>query len=142
MVEKYLMLRLSLFFVFLCLNVNAIDVLLTKESIGFEEEIKLSKLRLGKVKVLKKYCVPLTLKDLEENKYVAKHYINKKVILCKRDIKLYKKSAVVFDFGSIQIEKKGKIIFENEKFIRIKKEDGKIEKIYKDGNKKWKHFPF
>ncbi len=130
------MLRLSFFFIFLCLNANAIDVILTKEPISFEEEVKLSKLRLGKVDVLKKYCVPVTLKDLEKNKYVAKHYINKKVVLCKRDIKPYKKSAVVFDFGNIQIEQKGKIIFENKKFIRIKKADGKIEKIYKDGSKK------
>ena len=37
---------------------------------------------------------------------------------------------------TLEIEKKGKIVFENDQFIRIKKDNGKIEKIYKDGRLK------
>ncbi len=136
MVEKYLMLRLSCFLCFLFINLEAIDVIVTKEPINFEERINPSKLRLMKTSNLKKSCIPVTLNQLQNNKYIAKHYINKKAILCQRDIQVYKNNSVVFDFGTIQIEKKGKIIFENKKFIRIKKEDGKIEKIYKDGSVK------
>ncbi len=134
MVEKYLMLRLSVFIFLFCINLNALDVLITKEHINFEEKIEFSKLRLKKISGLRKYCVPVTLKQLQDGQYLAKHYINKNSVLCQRDIKVYKDNSVVFNFGTIQIEKKGKIVFENEKFIRIKKEDGKIEKIYKDGS--------
>ena len=35
-----------------------------------------------------------------------------------------------------KIEKKGRIIFENNEFIRIKNLDGTIEQIYKDGRLK------
>ncbi len=130
------MLRLSFVFFLSFVNLMAIDVILTKEAINFEEKIDFSKLRLMKVSNLKKSCIPVSLLQLQKNKYIAKHYINKRVVLCQRDIKIYKDNSVVFDFGSIQIEKKGQIIFENDKFIRIKKENGKIEKIYKDGTLK------
>lgn len=130
------MLRLSFVIFLLCLNSYALDVLITKESINFEQKIKSSQLRLLKTTNLKKSCVPLTLNQIQNKEYLANHYINKNSILCQRDVREYKDNSVIFDFGSIQIEKKGKIIFENDKFIRIKKEDGKIEKIYKDGSLK------
>ncbi len=130
------MFRLSFLFVFVCLNLNAIDVIVTKEAINYEEKVKLSKLRLIKTSNLKKSCIPVTLNQLQEKEYIAKHYINKRTILCQRDIKIKSNNSVVFNFGTFQIEKKGKIVFENKKFIRIKKEDGKIEKIYKDGSLK------
>ena len=130
------MLKLSLFIFFLTTNVFAVSVLVSKESIGFEEVIKASKLRLMNVPELRKACIPLTLKEIQNNKYITTHYINKDSILCQKDVNVYSKQSVVFKFGGLEIEKKGKIVFENDEFIRIRKEDGKIEKIYKDGRLK------
>jgi hypothetical protein len=114
----------------------AIDVLVAKKPIFFEQKLEHKHLRLVKVPTLKKSCVPLTLRDIENNNYLTSHYINKNSILCLKDIKKDDKKSVVFNFGSLEIEKKGKIVFENEQFIRIKKDNGKIEKIYKDGRLK------
>lgn len=50
-----------------------------------------------------------------------------------KDLDKDKNNSVLFNFGSIQIERPGKIIFENDEYIRIKREDGQVEKIYKDG---------
>ena len=134
--EISLILKLSLFIFFLTTNVFGIRVLVTKSSIGFEQKIIASKLRLMNVPVLKKACTPLTLNQVQNNEYISTHYINKNSILCKKDVRSYKKESVIFKFGGLEIEKKGKIIYENDDFIRIKQEDGKIEKIYKDGRLK------
>ena len=89
-----------------------------------------------KIPELKKTCVPLTLNQVQNNEYRTTHYINKKSIICQNDVETYKDESVVFKFGGLEIEKKGKIIYENDNFIRIRKENGKIEKIYKDGRLK------
>lgn len=130
------MLKLSLLFFFLITNVFGISVLVSKESIGFDQKIKASKLRLMKVPTVKKTCIPLTLNQVQNNEYRSTHYINKKAIICQNDVEIYKNESVIFKFGGVEIEKKGRIIYENDKFIRIKKENGKIEKIYKDGRLK------
>ena len=83
-----------------------------------------------------KTCIPLTLNQVRNNEYRTTHYINKKAIICQNDVEIYKNESVIFKFGGLEIEKKGRIIYENDKFIRIKKENGKIEKIYKDGRLK------
>lgn len=130
------MLKLSLFVFLLTTNAFSISVLVSKQSIGFEQVLKTSKLRLMSVPKLKKACIPLTLNQVQNNKYITTHYINKNSIICQKDVKTYTKQSVVFKFGGLEIEKKGKIVFENDEFIRIKKEDGTIEKIYKDGRLK------
>lgn len=130
------MLRLSLITILFTLNAFAIDVLVSKNSIKFEEKLNPSHLRLMKISSLKKACVPVTLSQIQNNEYVTTHYINKNSIICQKDLKTYSDNSVLFNFGSLQIEKKGKIVFENKQFIRIKRDDGKIEKIYKDGRLK------
>lgn len=130
------MLKLSILIFFLTTNVFGINVLISKEAIGFKQKIEPSNLRLIRVSKVKKSCIPLTVKQVQNNDYKATHYIKKKSILCEDDVKLDKKEAVVFNFGSLEIEKEGKIIYENDDFIRIKKDNGKIEKIYKDGRLK------
>jgi len=134
--EVFLMLKLSLLIFFLTTNVFGISVLVSKETIGFRQKVEVSKLKLMTVTKLKKSCIPLTLKDVQNNEYRSTHYINKKSIICQSDVKTYKEESVVFNFGGLEIEKRGKIIYENDNFIRIKKENGKIEKIYKDGRLK------
>lgn len=134
--EISLMLKLSAFLILLSINSYAVSVLISKESLNYEELITTKKLRIVNVSSLKKACIPVKLSEITNNKYLTTHYINKGSVLCQRDIKLDDNKGVLFNFGSIQIEKKGKIIFENDKFIRIKNKDGSIEKIYKDGRLK------
>ena len=118
------------------INANAIDVLIVKKSISYKEKITTKKLVLKKLSKLKKQCNPVTLGHLNSKTFIAAHYINKNSILCKKNIKEYKKNSVLFNFGSIEIEKNGKVINENKKYIIIKNENGKREKIYKDGRLK------
>lgn len=127
------MLKLSILIFFLTTNVFGISVLISKKAIGFKQKLEPSNLRLMKISKLKKTCIPLTLTQVQNNEYRTTHYINEKSIICQNDVKIYKKESVVFNFGGLEIEKRGKIIYQNDDFIRIKKENGKIEKIYKDG---------
>ena len=128
-----MILRLSLLILLFISNSYAISVLIAIKPFQYEEKIKKSDLRLITIEKLRKNCTPLTLKDLKKSEYITTHYINDKSIICKKDVKVYKKEGVTFKFGALEIEKKGRIIYENDDFIRIKKIDGTIEKIYKDG---------
>lgn len=133
---RFLILKLSLLLTLFTLNAFALNVLVSKESINYEEKLKTSDVKMMNIQSLVKACIPLTLKQLNNNEYVTTHYINKNSVICLKDVKIYKKESVVFRFGLLEIEKKGKVIFENDNFIRIKKDDGTIEKIYKDGRLK------
>lgn len=126
----------KIFFLFFCLgfiNLLAIDVLVTKERIKFNERISVKKLTSKKTNKIYRHCVPIKLNDLNEAVYISKHYISKGSILCEKDIKKYEKNSIVFNFGSLEIEKDGKVINDTKKYIKIKKPNGKVEKIYKDG---------
>ncbi len=114
----------------------ALEVLVAKERIKFKEKIKLSNLRLKKVKSVRKSCIPTTISSLSKNYYISTHYINPGSIICEKDIKLYKKETVLFNFGNIEIEREGKVIGETTKYIRIKKPNGRVEKIFKNGSLK------
>jgi hypothetical protein len=133
---KYLILRLSFICFLFSINVFALSVLVTKEAINYEEKLDPSKLKMENIKELNKSCIPLKLSQIQNNEYITTHYINKNVIVCLKDVKKYKDNSILFNFGALQIEKKGKIIYENDDFIRIKNLDGTIEKIYKDGRLK------
>ena len=125
---------LKLSFVFL-LNINlfAISVLVSKESISFEEKLDNTKVAVQNVAEINKSCVPLKLNELQNSDYVTTHHINKNTIICSKDVKKYENESIIFNFGGLKIEKKGKVIYENKDFIRIKNNDGTIEQIYKDG---------
>ena len=133
MEDKFLILKLSFLCLFLCVNSFAISVLIAKESISFEEKLVLSKIRLQNVSDITKSCVPLKLSEIQNKEYITTHYINKNSIICQKDVKNYEDEGIIFNFGGLKIEKKGKIIYENNEFIRIKNLDGTIEQIYKDG---------
>ncbi len=127
-----MILKLSLFAFLFTINSFAVTVLVSVQAINFEEKIDKSKLKVQNIKELNKSCIPLKLSDMEED-YVSTHYINKNSIICTKDVKKYKDEGIVFNFGGVKIERKGKIIYENNEFIRIKNPDGTIEQIYKDG---------
>lgn len=109
------------------------EVLTVTKEIRYKEKIQKDKLSLKRVDNLDKGCVPLRLEDLEKDSYSASHYMFENSVVCMNDVIKYEKESVLFDFGILQIEQEGKVIYENDKFIRLKKQDGTIEKIYKDG---------
>ena len=136
MEDKFLILRLSFLCLLISIKTFAISVLISKEAINFEEKLNPSKLMVQNVNDIMKSCIPLKLSQVQNEEYVTTHYINKNTIICLKDVKKYEDSAIVFNFGGVKIEKKGKIIYENSDFIRIKNLDGTIEQIYKDGRLK------
>ncbi len=132
--ENSLILRLS-FIVFLLTTINlfAANVIVSSKTIAFEEKVDSSKIRSEEVAEINKFCIPLKLSDIEENNYIATHHINRNTVICMKDVRKSDNESIIFNFGGVKIEKKGKIIYENKDFIRIKNVDGTIEQIYKDG---------
>jgi len=128
-----LILKLSFLSLVLSINLFAISVLVAKEAINFEEKIDSKKVQIKNVSEIGKSCIPLKLSQLQNEEYISTHYINKNTIICIKDVKKYENETVIFNFGGVKIEKRGKIIYENSDFIRIKNLDGSIEQIYKDG---------
>ncbi len=131
-----MILKLSFLSFLLSVNLFAVSVLVSTQAINYEEKLDSSKVKLQNVSEVNKYCIPLKLSELQNGDYITTHYINQNTIICTKDVKKYENESVVFDFGGVKIEKKGKIIYENNEFIRIKNIDGTIEQIYKDGRLK------
>lgn len=128
-----MILKLSVLVFLLNINLFAVSVLVSKVAINFEEKLDSSKVVAQNVVEINKSCTPLTLSQLQNEEYITTHYINKNTIICIKDVKKYENESVIFNFGGVKIEKKGKVIYENSDFIRIKNIDGTIEQIYKDG---------
>ncbi|WP_128996606.1 hypothetical protein [Candidatus Marinarcus aquaticus] len=120
----------------LSINAWAFDLLIAKNNMDYKAKVSLQDLQVKKVATAYNRCVPLSLEKLNKNTYVTTHYVIKGSVICTKDVEIYKRESVVFDFGGLQIEQEGKLIYENDKYIRIKKNDGQIEKIYKDGRLK------
>lgn len=127
------MLRLSFIFFIFVNEIFAQVVIVAKESFKFEETVLVEKLMQKDVSNIKKNCIPLSMEEISNKRYITTRFINKNSIMCQKDVKENKEKGIIFNFGGFQIEKKGTIIYENDEFIRFKNEDGTIEKIYKDG---------
>lgn len=136
MEEIFLILKLSFIVLLFNINLFALSVLISKEAINYEEKLDSSKLIVQNVDEIHKSCIPLKLSELQNEEYVTLHHINKNTIICLKDVKKYENESIIFNFGGLKIEKKGKIIYENKDFIRFKNIDGTIEQIYKDGRTK------
>lgn len=119
------------FFIF-TLDAFAQVGLFATKNINYKEIIEFSSLSQKEIET-KINCTPVVKSDLAGKKIIAKHYIPKGSVICTKSVEEYKKEAVKFDFGSFEIETEGKIIFENDEFVKIKKLDGSIEKIFKNG---------
>ncbi len=128
-----LKLKYLFFILIMGLNLNALDVIIAKYDLQYKQKITYKNVMLKDFKSIKKNCTPLVLKDINTKSFETKHFIRKNMIICTKDIKLYKNNTILFDFGQIEIQKNGKIIYENNKLVKIKRNNGKIEKIYKDG---------
>ena len=132
----FLKLKLSFVIFFLNINLFAASVLISKEAINYEQKLDSSKVIVQNIDEINKSCIPLKLSELQNEEYVTLHHINKNTIICLKDVKKYENESIIFNFGGLKIEKKGKIIYENKDFIRFKNIDGTIEQIYKDGRTK------
>ena len=136
MEENSLILKLSFIVFLLNINLFAITVLVSGKTIAFEENIDASKVEVKEVSEINKFCIPLKLSDIQESDYITTHHINRNTVICMKDVKKSENESIIFNFGGLKIEKKGKIISENKDFIRFKNVDGTIEQIYKDGRLK------
>ncbi len=103
------MLRLKCLFlvVLFSINLHSIEVIIANSKINYKEIISMNKLSSSNVLSVKKYCIPATINDFEKDKYFATHYIRKGSIICLKDIEKYSKNSILFNFGSIQIERNG-----------------------------------
>lgn len=132
----FLKLKLSFVIFFLNINLFAASVLISKEAINYEQKLDSSKVIVQNIDEINKSCIPLKLSELQNEEYVTLHHINKNTIICQKDVKKYENESIIFNFGGLKIEKKGRIVYENKDFIRFKNSDGTIEQIYKDGRVK------
>ncbi len=112
---------------------SAILVVKSSTNIRYQEEISSSNVHLEYVNNVKRSCSPVTKKEIIKNKYSAKVFFRKGRIICKKDVYSKHNNILIFDFGTIEIEKSGKIIRETNDYIRVKDSTGKVNKIYKNG---------
>jgi hypothetical protein len=125
----------GLFIFLLILNISlkaTILVVKTSKNIAYKDKITTNNVHLEYVNNVKKFCSPLTKKEVESNLFNAKIYFKKARIVCKKDVYKADNSRLLFDFGTIEIEKLGKIVHETSNYIKIKDNSGKVEKIYKN----------
>jgi ribosomal protein L15 len=101
--------------------------------IPYNEALTPSNIALIQVEKMPENCRVITIDELKKDKYFTNKYLQKDKVICHGDLKQKSNNKIIFNFGSIQIETRGKIIYENDEYIKIKKENGKVEKIYKDG---------
>ena len=118
---------------FVSLSYGSILVVKASHNIRYKAKIVQEDIILSYEDRLPLNCELISLDDLLSDKYRAKIYIKKNRIICKKDVYIPAKNKVIFDFGNIEIEKDGKVIKDTKQYVRIKNNDGTIEKIYKDG---------
>ncbi len=115
----------------------SIEVIKARVNIEYKQKITKSDIYLDNVsfKEVKRFCKPIEKESfINNNDYRAKIHIKRGNIICTKDLyKMKKANKILFNFGSIQIEKNGKVIRETKDYIRIKNDNGEIQKIYKNG---------
>jgi len=115
-------------------TLNAQDILISDKNINYKEI--LDKNNLGYIKSNKNIrCNTFDMKLLDKNKYQAKHFIFKGKAICSKDVAIVVQNKIQYDFGNIVIQRDGKVLSENNDYVKIKNYDGSIEKIYKNGQK-------
>jgi hypothetical protein len=122
------------------LQASSVEVIKASRDIRYKNPISKTDLYLDIVDInsIDKFCNPVARDDFSKSQFRAKKYIRKDKIICIRDI--YKSSIVndkvLFDFGLIQIERAGKIVRETKDYVRIRDENGNLQKVYKNGKLK------
>lgn len=104
-----MILKLSFLSLFLSSHLFAISVFVTKDAIKYEEKIDASKLIEKDFETVPRTCIPISLEDLQNGDFVTTHHINKNSIVCQKDIKSTENNEIVFNFGGLEIVKKGRL---------------------------------
>ena len=121
-----------LFLLFISLNLLGNKILVSNINIKYKEHLNYDNLTI--ITTNKKVrCKIFDINKLNQNTYEAKHYIIKNRPICEKDVKISANKKIRYDFGNIVIERNGEVIGETKKFIKIKNNDGSIDKIYKNG---------
>jgi hypothetical protein len=111
------------------------EILVSPVDIKYKEHLNYD--NLFKIQTNKKIrCMPFDRNLLLKNEYEAKRYILKGKSICEKDVRITVKNKIRYDFGNMVIERSGKVIGENQKYIKIKDSNGKTYKIYKNGQEK------
>lgn len=120
----------------LCLSyLNAIEVLVAKKSISYKEILSKDYFTVMSANSsdIPRTCEVFNPNNFSTGQYMASKYIKEGALLCTKDVLEYKPKEVVFNFGSLEIKTDGEVINETSEYITIKKHDGSVHKIYKDG---------
>jgi hypothetical protein len=115
---------------------GSVLVVKASKNIKYKEKIEPSYVHLEYINNLKRSCSLVTKDDIDKKIYRAKVFLKKGRVICKKDIYIAQKNRLIFNFGSIEIEKDGKLIKETKDYLRIRNIDGKIDKLYKDGRQR------
>ncbi|MCK5295080.1 MAG: hypothetical protein KAJ49_10525 [Arcobacteraceae bacterium] len=127
--------RFIVFLFLIIFSANATEILVSDKNIRYQEILDYDNLSISTTEKRVR-CEMFDKNNLLNTTYQAKHYILKGKPICIKDVQVVKKNKIRYDFGNIVIERNGKVIGENKKYIRVKNIDGTIDKIYKNGQLK------
>jgi transcription elongation factor len=113
-------------------DLSAELILVSNKNINYKEIVNKDNLQLISSND-KINCTIFNTELLKDKSYQAKHFIFKNKAICQKDLKEVIVNKIEYDFGNIVIQRDGKVIGENKEYIRIKNSNGKVEKIYKNG---------
>jgi hypothetical protein len=119
-------------FIFCYVSLQADIALVSTKSIKFKQKLEYGDLQV-QYSDKKIHCTMFDKQKLLDNSYQAIRYIPKFKPICEKDVKLVIDHKVRVDFGNIIIEKNGEYIGETKEYIKIKKNDGTVERINKNG---------
>jgi len=124
--------KFVIIFIVFFLNTYAIDILVSSKNIKYKEYLNYENLVVTSTSK-KVRCTMFNKEELLNNKYEAKRYIIKGKAICNKDVKISQNSQISYDFGNIVIQRNGIVIGETKKYIKVKNNDGSIDKIFKNG---------
>ena len=121
-----------IFFVCLATYLLGENALVSSKDIKYKEYLTFEDLQ--DININKKiYCTKFDKLKLLEEEYIAKRHIIKNTPICTKDVEVAPNHRIKFDFGNIVIERSGEFMGETDKYIKVKTQDGTIEKIDKNG---------
>lgn len=106
--------------------------LVSTKSIQFKQQLDYGDLKLQYFEN-KIHCKMFDKQKLLDQTYQAKRFIPAGKPICDKDVKVIVDHKVRVDFGNIIIEKSGEYVGETKDYVKIKKHDGTVERINKNG---------
>ncbi|MDY0365555.1 MAG: hypothetical protein RBQ81_06835 [Arcobacteraceae bacterium] len=120
----------------LCLTqLYGVKVGFAKQNIGYKEIVTKEHFIIKEINStqIPRNCEVFDLNLLDKREYFASKYIKEGSMICTKDLKEYEKKEIIFNFGALEIRTDGEVIHETDEYITIKKHDGSVQKIFKDG---------